>query len=267
MIDAHCHIWRPGQNGCVWPGPHLPSLHREFSVSELAALARQLGVTGCILVQSQEDARDTGWLLAEAAKDKFVRGVVGWIDLAGTAAPEEIAALARAHPLLCGLRPMVQDLAADWFADTRFDQAFMAMCDVGLVLDALVRPQHLAGLVDLAQRLPALRIVIDHAAKPGTQMSGKWRDDMTRLAEFSQIYCKLSGLFTETDRAASQATAQIILDLFGVERLLWGSDWPVLTLASEYADWLMFCQSLVPATAHPAVFELVAARVYGISIS
>lgn len=267
MIDAHCHIWRPGENGCVWPGTDLPSLHRIFSVSELAALAKPLGVTGCILVQSQEDVRDTAWLLAEAANDPFVRGVVGWIDLAKADAADEISALARAHPLLCGLRPMVQDLADDWFADTRLDRAFAAMGGAGLALDALVRPQHLAGLIELARRLPTLRIVIDHAAKPGAEMSDKWRDEMTRLAECQQVYCKLSGLFTEGDRVTSQETAQIICDLFGTDRLLWGSDWPVLTLGGEYADWLKFCQALVPSNAHSAVFGSVAARVYGIGAS
>ena len=256
MIDAHVHLWRIGEHGCTWPPPDLEAIHRDIELPELRALAAANGVDGVVLVQSQDDAADTDWLLS-LADDPLVLGIVGWSDLRG-ALPS--------HPMLKGLRPMVQDLDADWYDDPAIDAALATMAEHGLVLDALVRPRHLAALHRLAARHPALSIVIDHAAKPDVGDLPAWEAEMRALADRPNVACKLSGLVTEpglTPRIG-EVTA-ILIDAFGTDRLIWGSDWPVLTLAEDYAPWLAQAQALIAPSARGAVFGGNARRIYALS--
>ena len=149
MIDAHVHLWRIGEHGCTWPPPDLDAIHRDVDLPELRAMAAANRVAGVVLVQSQDNAADTDWLLS-LADDPLVLGIVGWSDLHSTVP---------SHPKLKGLRPMVQDRATGWYDDPAIDAALAGMADRGLVLDALVRPRHLAALRRLAARHPALSIV------------------------------------------------------------------------------------------------------------
>ena len=256
MIDAHVHLWRIGEHGCVWPTPDLDAIHRDVELPELRALAAANGIDGVVLVQSQDDAVDTDWLLS-LADDPLVLGVVGWSDLRGPLP---------SHPMLKGLRPMVQDRAADWYDDPAIDDALATMAERGLVLDALIRPRHLAALHRLAARHPALAIVIDHAAKPDACDLPGWETEIRAIAERSNVTCKVSGLVTEpglTPRIGE--VAAVVLDAFGVDRLIWGSDWPVLTLAGDYAPWLAQAQALITPSARHAVFDGNARRIYGLA--
>lgn len=263
MIDAHVHVWRIGANGCTWPTAALPALHRDFALADYRAASAADGV---ILVQSQEDTVDTDWLLSLAAHDPLVLGVIGWCDLTAPDAPAHIARLA-ADPKLCGLRPMVQDRASDWYDDPALDAGLAAMADAGLVLEALVRPRHLPALARLAARHPMLRIVVNHGAKPDLAALDAWRDAIGELAANPRTCCKLSGLLTELrpgqDRAVIATAAAHLHDLFGPGRLLWGSDWPVLHLASTHDEWHSLARAIVPAAHHQAVFHDTAAHLYG----
>ena len=269
MIDAHQHVWQLGRNGCVWPTAAERPIYRAYGLADFRAEALPRGVSRTVLVQSQPDARDTEWLLGLAEADDLVAGVVGWADLGAPDAPVRIASLA-ARPKLKALRPMVQDLAADWYDDPALDPAFAAMVEHGLRLDALVRVPHLASLDRLAARFPQLGIVIDHAAKPRIDAGAgfaEWHAAIAPLGARPNVSCKLSGLLTECGRAppaAIEPYAAAILELFGPERTLWGSDWPVLELAAGYGEWLDLARSLVPAPAHGDVFAGTAARFYGL---
>ncbi|UYY59340.1 amidohydrolase family protein [Sphingomonas sp. S2-65] len=252
MIDAHVHVWQLGRHGCIWPTPDLAPIHRDFTLADYP------GDAGLILVQTQEDARDTAWLLA-LAQDPRILGVVGWADLER---PESIPA----HPKLKGLRPMVQGRAPDWYDRPELAAGFEAMAARGLVLDALVRPAHLPALARLAARHPDLTIVVDHAAKPDFADLPAWSAAIAGLAPYPNVACKLSGLLTELAPGAGPDALRPAFDtlwrLFGPDRLLWGSDWPVVTLAASHADWLALAQSLVPAEHHAAIFAANAARIY-----
>jgi L-fuconolactonase len=269
MIDAHQHIWTLGQNGCVWPTQAEEPIFRDYGLENFEAVAMPLGVTRTVLVQSQEDARDTEWLLEIADAAAAVAAVVGWTDLAAPDAAEDVAALA-ARPKLKGLRPMVQDRAPGWYDDPALEPGLNAMAEHGLRLDALVRVPHLAALDRLARRMPGLPIVIDHAAKPQIGAHdgfAEWQSAIAPLSERANMFCKLSGVLTECGEAPAEAVEpylRAILDLFGAERVMWGSDWPVLELVSTYADWLDLARANVPDTAHEAVFGGTAARFYGI---
>lgn len=266
MIDAHVHLWRIGANGCAWPPPALAAIHRDFALDDWRAEA-ETGAT-CVLVQSQEDAADTDWLLSVAEREPAVAAVVGWTDLTAADAPATIGELAR-RPKLRALRPMVQDRAADWYDDPALDPAWQAMIAAGLVLEALVRPPHLPALLRLGRRHPGLVIVIDHGAKPVPGDLVGWHADMAALAERPQIWCKLSGLLTERREGESpemiEPVAETLLELFGPDRLIWGSDWPVLRLNGDYRGWLDQARALVPAAQHAAVFGDAARAAYGIA--
>lgn len=269
MIDAHVHIWRLNAPEVRWPGPDSPALYRDFGLNDFWALAAPLGVTGAILVQTQTDERDTDRLLSAAEGDDGVLGVVGWVDLLSDDAPTRIARLA-ARPKLAGLRPMVQDLDADWLDNPALSPVFAAMVDADLRFDALVRLQHLPSVRRLAQRFPSLRIVIDHAAKPNIagEEGEPWLEALRPLAETAGVYCKLSGLLTEAapdqPLAAVAPYGDAILDMFGSDRVMWGGDWPVVTLAAEYGAWLRLARGVVSADAATAVFDTTARRFYGV---
>ena len=266
MIDAHVHLWRLGQNGCAWPTPDLTAIYRDFTLDDLGKVVRSACVDQVILVQSQEDKSDTAWLLS-VARDPLIAGVVGWTDFLNPEAPAEIGRLA-SNPALRGLRPMVQDRETNWYDAPELDPAFAAMTALQLVLDALVRPRHLPSLLRLAMRHPDLSIIIDHAAKPLVNDLDSWAEQVDLLARLPNVSCKLSGLWTELPGDAPTSAAVPIFDhlwnAVGPERLVWGSDWPVLRLAGEYGSWLEQCQHLVPSLHHQAVFDSNARRIYGI---
>jgi L-fuconolactonase len=273
IIDSHQHVWTIGSPGQSWPGPDLPSLHRDFDLADLRAAADGVELAGTVLVQSQPDDRDTDWMLALAEADPLVRAVVGWVDLAHPHAPARIATLAR-QPKLKGLRPMLQAIEdSAWILRPDLAPAIEAMIAHGLRFDALVQPRHLPALARFAARWPALPIVIDHGAKPFTATGelDPWRDDIAALAAFPHVHAKLSGLRTEQAPGQSaDALAPYVAHLvacFG-ERLMWGSDWPVLLLAGDsYAGWLADAERLAaPAdeAARHTLFHSAAARFYGL---
>ncbi|PXA87139.1 hydrolase [Nostoc sp. 3335mG] len=258
MIDAHVHLWQLGRNDCVWPTADEPAIHRDFELAELLETLDAAGVAQAVLVQSQESARDTDWLLDLARIADRIAGVVGWADLRDAASVAERAA----DRLLIGLRPMVQGRATDWYDDPTLDAGFAAMAEHGLVLDALIRPAHLPSLARLAARHSTLPIVIDHAAKPDALEP--WRAAMAPLAEHANVHVKLSGLLNEVPEEAVSEIVETLLAAFGAERLVWGSDWPVLVQVGTYGGWLDMARGLIPANDHAAVFGGNAARLYGL---
>ncbi|MTV36973.1 amidohydrolase family protein [Duganella radicis] len=272
-IDAHQHFWQLAARGGAWPPPSLAAIHRDFAPDDLSGLLRQHGVAATVLVQSLPSEADTRYMLALAERHDFIGAVVGWTDLKAADAPQRIAALA-AHGKLRGLRPMLQDLDDDcWIDDPALAPAVDAMLRHGLRLDALVLPRHLPALLTFARRHPELPIVIDHLAKPamGDMPDAHWLDGMRRLAALPQVACKLSGMVTEAGPGWSverlRPYARHVLDIFGPERVMWGSDWPVLNLASDYTAWLAASEALLQDLTPPqraAVFGLNAKRFYRI---
>ena len=249
IIDAHQHFWQLDRGDYGWLTPALAPLYRDFAPEDLAPLLDQHGIGGTILVQAAPSLAETEFLLNIAAKTPFVLGVVGWVDFESPKAAADIARLA-ANPKLVGLRPMIQDIADDgWMLRDALTPAFEAMITHDLTFDALVLPRHLPHLRSLLARHSKLRTVIDHAAKPEIAAGHftNWASDMALLARDSRAYCKLSGLLTEAGDAWTTASLQPYIahmfEHFGGDRLIWGSDWPVLTLAAPYEDWFNLAQS------------------------
>ncbi|WBV44985.1 amidohydrolase [Pseudoroseomonas cervicalis] len=270
-VDAHHHIWDLSRPGYRWIAADSP-LRRNVALDELRPL---LGpVTATLLVQADDSEAETEYMLCQARESGgLVRGVVGWADLAAPDAPARIAALAR-EPLLKGLRPMLQDIAErDWILREQVAPGLHAMQRAGLRLDLLVLPHHLPLLPELVARHPDLPMVIDHAAKPPIR-AGRfepWASDMARAAACPGLHCKLSGLLTEAPMGADADTLRPwvahLLAVFGPQRLIWGSDWPVLELAAPYARWMALTEALLahlPATQRDAILGGNARRFYGL---
>jgi L-fuconolactonase len=271
FVDAHQHFWQLADRNGAWPPPELAAIYRDFLPGDLAHLLEANGVARTVLVQSMPNKDDTRFMLGLAERHPFIGGVVGWVDMKAPDAPARIAALAQ-DPMLKGLRPMLQDLEDDrWIDDTALAPAVAAMLRHGLSFDALVLPRHLPALLAFAQRHPELPIVIDHGAKPliAQGVMAPWREDIARLAALPQVCCKLSGLVTEAgpDWGIERLRPYVdhLVASFGPQRLIWGSDWPVLNLASDYAGWIAASMALLVGlneADRAAVFGLNARRFY-----
>jgi L-fuconolactonase len=272
-IDAHQHFWQLSRAECRWPTPDLAPIYRDSMPADLRPLMDECGITHSIVVQSQEDERDTEWLLGIAAKHDWIAGVVGWVDLAAPDVERRIARLKAAHPKLVGVRPMLQSLAdPKWILRPEVEAGLLALAKHSLCFDALIRPEQLPVIAELARRHPELKLVLDHAGKPAIASGAMdpWRADLASVAESPSVYCKLSGLVTE---AAEQWQAgelvpylRHVLKYFGPKRLMWGSDWPVVNIAGSYGDWHRTASELVSGDPHALaeIFGGTAEIFYGI---
>lgn len=243
VIDAHVHLWDPARGDYGWLTPALPDLYRRIDQAELHEQLKGAGVSGAVLVQAAPTEAESDYLLSIAEQTPWILGVVGWVDLDAEDVEAAIAQRAT-HPKFVGVRPMLQDMAdADWILDPRRERALSALASHGLVFDALIKPVHVTRIQQVARRFPNLRIVIDHAAKPviASAVDAAWLEGMQGLAACPNVVCKLSGLLTELTRGADPECvlgyARAVLQTFGPSRVLWGSDWPVLTEAATYDQW------------------------------
>ena len=251
IIDSHQHYWRLARGDYGWLTRKLGPIYQDFEPDDMVALLQATGVERTIAVQAAPTEAETQYLLALAKKTPSVAGVVGWTDFNRSDAPGRIAAMAR-NRLLVGLRPMIHDIAdPDWMLSPAVGKALVAMQRKGLVFDALVRPPHLSRLLVLADRHPDLTIVIDHCAKPLIRdgVIDAWASDMAALARRGNVHVKLSGLVTEAAKGwkAQDLAAYVrhVLKSFGADRVLWGSDWPVLNLAGDYGGWMKVTRQLL----------------------
>jgi L-fuconolactonase len=277
-IDAHQHFWSLARGDYDWldvmAKPFLAPIHRDFQANDLRHLLQARGIAGTVLVQAAETVAETEYLLSLADANDFIRGVVGWVDLTAPDAVATIERLAR-HPAFKAVRPMLQDLPDPaWISTAPTGTAVQALVRLGLRFDALVKTPHLPHLLAFAQRHPALPIVIDHMAKPDMAHDefSTWHALMAPLAALPQVHCKLSGLVTEIGPQwridMLRPYVDAVLELFGPERVMWGSDWPVLNLAADYPRWADAADKLLENTSaeqREAVLGGNAIRFYGLA--
>lgn len=252
-LDSHQHFWRLDRGDYDWMRPEYTAIYRDFTPEDLKPLLEAAGVEKTIVVQAAATVAETRFLLSLAGEYDWVAAVVGWVDMAAPDAVETLELL-KAAPRFAGIRPMIQDIAdPDWMLKRELAPAFNWLEERQLTFDALVEPLHLTNLARLLTRHPGLRAVIDHGGKPAIARGefDRWAEDMEVLAGHTQARCKLSGLLTEAGPGAGYAELQPyidhLLECFGPARLMWGSDWPVLNLASGYERWVELCeQALAP---------------------
>lgn len=241
-IDAHQHFWKIERNDYGWITPEIPVLYRDFLPDDLRPELREQKIDATILVQAAPTLEETEYILELAAHEPFVAGVVGWLDPEHPDFKEQYKKL-REHPKFVGLRIMIQEMEdSAKLLSPPFLQALSFLSEEDLPVDLLVLPYQLPHLAEMLERVPGLRGVIDHLAKPPIA-SGEiepWRSRMAEIARHPGICCKLSGMVTEasTDWKPEDFRIYIetVLELFGPERILFGSDWPVCLTAATYAD-------------------------------
>jgi L-fuconolactonase len=273
-IDAHHHLWDLDRRPQPWlTGPALDPIARTFRLDELRPLLAAHRIDATVVVQSSSSLPETRELLdIAAASDGLVAGVVGWADLTDPALPEVLASLG--GPLV-GIRHQVQDEPdPQWLTRPEVHTGLRAVAAAGLVYDLLVTPVQLAAAVNTVRALPEVVFVLDHCAKPPVAAGGwePWAGRISGLAALPNVSCKLSGLVTEADWDGWRPQdvlpyARHVLDVFGPERVMFGSDWPVATLAGGYTDVFALAEQAVAALdagEREAVFGGTAARVYGL---
>ena len=246
MIDAHFHCWQLARADYGWLTPELAPIYRDVAVADWQQQALAWGVQGGVLVQAAPTGQETAFLLRQAQDNPGVLGVVGWIDMLAPDAVDQVAQCA-AQPLLKGLRPMLQDLSdPDWILQPAIQPVLSAMAQSGLVFDALIKTVHIPRILKLTQAHPDLKVVVDHGAKPVIEALAMdaWAQAMTELAREThpdRVVCKMSGLWTEAPKGqpveAVRPWCEALLAIWGPQRLLWGSDWPVLELSGTYGAW------------------------------
>ena len=277
-IDAHQHFWQLSQpfNYAWLDAPQHAPIRRDYLPERLEPLVRAVGVRHTVLVQTQHNVEENRWALGLAQRHPFIAGVVGWVDLASPDCERQLLEFA-ARPKFVGVRHVTQDEPDDDFI-VRDDvlRGLRVLEKHGVPFDLLFYVKHLRHAATLATELPELPMVIDHLAKP--RIKGRRTDDwlphLQAAAAFPNVCCKLSGLITEADwrnwtAADLKPYVQTALDLFGPDRCLFGSDWPVCELAGTYEQvYHALCDALGPVSdAERAwIFGKTARRFYRLSV-
>lgn len=280
ITDAHHHLWDPADRPYPWMDDSVAPIRRRFDVDDLRAVTRDTDVTRTIVVQAVHDPGETAWLLAQPEP---VVGVVGWVDLTAPDVRDLLGALA--HTRLVGVRHQAHDEPdPGWLARPDVVRGVRALADAGLVFDLLVREREHRAALALVDAVPAAAFVLDHAGKPaiardrsgtqdrageGPEVADAWRARMRDFAARPNVACKVSGLLTEAGddwrhRPVARYAREVV-ETFGPDRALFGSDWPVSTLATDYGEVLAATTSaLVDLGEHErdAVFRGTAERVY-----
>jgi L-fuconolactonase len=275
-VDAHHHVWDLSVRDQDWiTGPELQPLRRDFGVADLAPQARAAGVDRTVLVQTITVPEETPEFLALAARSELIAGVVGWTDLTRPDVADELARL-RELPggrHLKGIRHQVQgETDPEWLLRPDVRDGLAAVAEAGLVYDLVVLPHQLPACIRAAADHPGLTFVLDHLGKPpiATGALNPWATAVRALAELPNTVCKLSGMVTEADHAkwtvdGLRPYADTVLDAFGPGRLMFGSDWPVCTLAASYGQVVDAAEELtggLGAEERAEVFGGTATRVY-----
>jgi L-fuconolactonase len=244
IIDSHQHFWVARRGDYHWMDPRkVPILCRDYLAADLAPLLRRAGVDRTILVQAAQTAAETDFLLELAEDAEFVAGVVGWLDMEADDFEHRLAARTK-HPKFRGVRPMLQDLDDDaWILRPAVLHSLAVLAEQRFPFEFLTYPRHLPHVLTALEKTSGLHAVIDHLSKPpiaaGTMEP--WRELMARVAEHENVSCKVSGMITEADHGSwTPAHLKPYVDhafaCFGVDRLMFGSDWPVCLLAGTYGE-------------------------------
>jgi L-fuconolactonase len=250
-IDAHHHLWRYQPEEYPWITDGMAEIRRHFLPEELGKLLSSQGIAGTVAVQARQTVEETHWLLELAEAHPFIKGVVGWVPLVDRGV-EALLAVLRENPRLKGVRHVLQSEPSVFMEGSAFNRGLSAVTTCGLVYDLLVFARQLPAAIELVDRHPQQVFVLDHIAKPiiNGPPPAEWRQQIAELARRPLVSCKFSGLVTEV--RGGRWTPEllwpyfdVVLDAFGPDRLMFGSDWPVCLVASGYARWFDFVESCV----------------------
>lgn len=252
LIDAHHHLWEYNHRDYVWMSGEMTSLRRNFLVPELEAVMHDAGVDGTVVVQARQSTQETEWLLGLAERIPFVLGVVGWVPLCAPGVETELDRFTL-RPQLKAVRHVLHDEPDDlYMLRDDFNRGVALLNDRRLAYDILIFERHLTQTIEFVDRHPRQVFVLDHIAKPRIKEGtlSPWKENLHELARRQNVYCKVSGMATEADWKNWNAGQlkpyfDVVLSAFGAHRLMFGSDWPVLTLAGDYNHWVNTFRSFI----------------------
>lgn len=276
-IDSHNHFWHYNPNEYDWISDDMKVLKQNFLPSQFKQTLFEAGMQSTVAVQARQSMEETHWLLDLAAKHDFIKGVVGWVDLC-TENIEEILVNLSSYKKLVGLRHVVQDEPNDYFIiESDFKRGISFLSKFGLVYDLLIFPKHLKVASQLVKLYPEQTFVLDHIAKPDIKngVVEPWAEDIKNLAQNPNVYCKLSGMVTEGKHNSWKyedfvSYFKVVVEAFGVNRLMVGSDWPVCLLAGDYQSVMSLTRKYFEDYTEDVkekIFGKTCAKVYGLEVS
>jgi len=243
IIDAHHHLWKFNSDDYGWMDDSMKELKRDYLPVDLEEEIKKAGISGTVAVQARQNLEETRWLLEQADKYPFIMGVVGWVDLRSPELGEQLKQFS-GRPRFVGVRHVIHDEPDDDFLlRPDFVKGIEMLKDYNLTYDLLLFPKHMERAIELVSMFPNQKFVLDHISKPFIK-SGilqPWKDDIRSLAAQPNVWCKISGMVTEADHQAWKYVdfvpyMEAVIEAFGSDRIMLGSDWPVCRLAGEYNE-------------------------------
>lgn len=252
LIDAHHHLWRYNDRDYVWMSDAMTSLRRDYLIPDIESMMAGAGVEGTVVVQARQSLEETDWLLDLASRHFFLLGVVGWVPLIDAGVAESLDRFA-ANRKFRAVRHVLHDEPDDFYMLREdFNRGIRLLKSRGLIYDILIFERHLPQTIEFVDLHPEQVFVVDHIAKPRIKegILSPWRENINELARRENVYCKVSGMATEADwnrwnPEQLRPYFDAALAAFGPKRLMFGSDWPVLLLASGYRRWVETVQSFI----------------------
>ena len=243
-LDAHQHFWNYETAKHSWITDDMAVIRRDYLPQDLQPLLQQNGMEGCIAVQSDQTEKETSFLLQLAEENDFIKGIVGWVDLQSVHVKERLAYYQQFSKIK-GFRHVLQGELPGFMLQPAFLQGIKALHKFDFTYDILIFPQHLAAALEFAKLFPNQLFVIDHIAKPFIKAGfiADWRRGIKAIAQCPNVFCKISGMVTEADfkqwkKEDFTPYLDVITEAFGINRILFGSDWPVCQVAASYGQML-----------------------------
>jgi L-fuconolactonase len=271
IIDTHQHFWNYDATRHEWINEEMRAIRKNFLPEQLAPILKENKVDGCVSVQVDQTTEETDFLLALAKEHSFIKGVVGWVDLRASNLEDTLENYRDAKALK-GFRHIIQGQAAGFMLQPNLIQGLKKLATRNYTYDLLIYAHQLKEANEFIKQVTELPIVIDHVAKPNIKNSEMkdWKKEITALAKYPNVYCKISGMATEANwetwtMAGLQPYLDTVVETFGTERIMFGSDWPVCLVASSYAKWLNGVQNYFntfSSTEQEAIFAGNAIKFY-----
>lgn len=270
-IDAHQHFWKFDPVRDQWIDDSMAAIQRDFMPRDLAPILQKNALDGCIAVQADQSEQETTFLLDLARSHRFIKGVVGWVDLFDPRVEERLEHFTQDEKLK-GIRHIVQGQPEGFMLQQDFQRGIGKLHSFGLVYEILVYADQIKEASELVKNHPDQVFVLDHLGKPRIKQGEleQWKKDLQALAELPNVHCKLSGVVTQADWNAWKYEEfvpyfQVLFEAFGTKRVLFGSDWPVCLVSGSYTEWLEVAQQYITQFSQGEQADIMgrnAARVY-----
>lgn len=271
-IDSHQHFWKYDPIKDSWISDDMDVIKHDFSPHDVLPFLHQHNFDGCVAVQADQSEQETAFLLELANTNDFIKGVVGWVDFRANDIADRLEYFSK-FPKLKGFRHIVQSEAEiDFLLRADFCRGISLLKDFHFTYDILIYPKHLPTALEFVKRFPEQTFIIDHLAKPPikSQSIDEWQKAISPFKEFDHVSCKLAGLVTEADWkhwkvADFQKYVDIIYEIFGADRIMFGSDWPVCALAATFdqvVEVLEHCTTFLNPKEHHKLWGGNCSRIY-----